>query len=265
MTISKQWAFVRSWLRRTFNKKVHEYFKDLPANIDPDNSTGRSATKAACLIGANDSQSLASLKIQIFQQFAENDGEIFYSIPASELWEFSVEGDPQIILRFREQSDDARRNDRYPIRGRVSFRISEEEISSASEVRAWAMKIRNEFARPLFEYQKGRLKFTYKDKKKGYYFILGTNTEDEAKAIIRKTMDLKSDTPDWNKLFESRSKRNFTEKTTKRIAGETIEMPTLRPEGKVFFSHAQLNVPGEAKNRILVDTTGRFKEALLYA
>jgi hypothetical protein len=265
MTISKQWAFVRSWLRRTFNKKVHEYFKDLDPNQDPDNSTGRSATKAACLIGANDSQSLASLKIQIFQQFTENDGEIFYAIPASELWEFSVEGDPQIILSFREQTDDARKNDRYPIRGRVSIRISESDVSSEVDIRNWAAKIRNEFARPLFHYQKGKIKFTYKDKKNGYYLIIATNTEDEAKDVIRKTLGLKSDTPDWNRLYESRSKRNFSERQTKKIGGDTIVMPKLRPEGRVYFSHAQLNVPGEAKNRVLVDTSGRFKEALLYA
>lgn len=265
MTISKQWAFVRSWLRRTFNKKVHEYFRDLDPNIDPDNSTGRSATKAACLIGANDSQSLASLKIQIFQQFAENDGEIFYSIPASELWEYSVEGEPQIILRFREQTDDAKRNDRYPIRGRVSIRISEDEISSEAGIRTWATKIRNEFARPLFHYQKGKLKFTYQDKKKGYLLILATNTEDEAKEVIRKAMSLKNDTPDWDRLYESRSKRNFSERKTKRVGGDTIVMPKLRPEGRVYFSHAQLSVDGVARNKVLVDTSGRFKEALLYA
>lgn len=265
MTISKQWTFVRSWLRRTFNKKVHEYFKDLPANQDPDNSTGRSATKAACLIGANDSQSIASLKMQIFQQFAENDGEIFYSIPASELWEYSVEGEPQIILRFREQTDDAKRNDRYPIRGRVSIRISEDDINSEAGVRAWATKIRNEFARPLFHYEKGKIKYTYQDKRKGNMFILATKTEEEAKDVIRKVLSLKNESPDWNKLHEGRSKRNFSERKTKRVAGNTIVMPTLRPEGRVYFSHAQLSVDGMARNIVLVDTSGRFKEALIYA
>jgi hypothetical protein len=265
MTITKQWTFVRSWLRRTYNKKVHEYFKDLDPNQDPDNSTGRSATKAACLIGANDSQSIASLKMQIFEQFVENDGEIFYSIPATELWEFSVEGDPQIILRFREQTDDARSKNRYPIRGRVSIRISENDISSDSDIRNWARKVRDEFARPQYYYQKGKIKFTYIDKKKGYQFILGTNDEDNARGVIRKVMDLKGDTPDWNRLRESRSKQNFSEQKTKRVGGEIIKMPTLRPEGRVYFSHAELNVDGMAKNKILVDTTGRFKEALLYA
>lgn len=265
MTISKQWSFVRSWLRRTYNKKVHEYFKDLDPNQDPDNSTGRSATKATCLIGANDSQGIASIKMQIFEHFMEDDGEIFYSVPATELWEYSVQGEPQIILRFREQTDDARTNKRYPIRGRVSFRISEAEVESDNDIRNWARKIRDEFARPQFHYRKGRIKFSYQDKKEGYQFILATDTEDEARAVIRKAMDLKNDTPDWNRLRESRSKQNFSERKTKRVGGETIIMPTLRPEGRVYFSHAELNVTGVAKNKVLVDTSGRFKEALLYA
>jgi hypothetical protein len=265
MAITKSWSFLRSWLRRTYNKKVHEYFKDLDPNIDPDNSTGRSASKAACLIGANDSQSTASLKMQIFEQFLENDGEIFYSIPASELWEYSVEGEPQIMLNFREQTDDAKRNNRYPIRGRVSIRISEDDISSDSGIKNWARKVRDEFARPPFYYQKGKIKFTYIDKKKGYLFILAADEENEIRDVIRKTMSLKGETPDWNRLRESKSKQNFSERKTKRVGGETIVMPKLRQEGRVYFSNAQLNVTGLARNKVLVDTTGRFKEALYYA
>lgn len=265
MAISKNWAFVRSWLRRTYNKKVHEYFRDLDPRQDPDNRTGRSATKAACLISATDSQGIASIKMQIFKEFLEDDGEIFYSIPASELWEHSVEGDPQIIIWFREQTEDARSRDRYPIRSRVSIRISEDSINSKTEVETWARKIRDEFARPPFYFRKGETKWSYKDKKKGYQFILATDNEADAKEIIRKTMSLKNQTPDWDKLTKSTSERNFKERKTKRIMGDTVVMPKLRPEGRVYFNNAQLNVPGLARNIILVDSSGRFKDALLYA
>ncbi|HEY9711315.1 MAG TPA: hypothetical protein V6D48_24105 [Oculatellaceae cyanobacterium] len=263
MAASREWAFVRSWLRRVYNKKVYEYFKDLDSNDDPDINTGRSATKAACLIGANDSQNIALIKMYNFNSVVrEIDREPIYGIPCT-TFHRKVKFYPQIVLHFKESKEDAQRNNRRPIGAEHSFRFHQKSISEA-EVKELARKIKQEFATPPVKFKKGEIKISYKDEENDSEFILAVDDEAEAKKIITKILSIQGEKPNWDYLTNSESGRNFKAKKTEHILGEVVELPQRRPIGHVEFTHAELKVRGLIPDKVLVDVTLTYPNALLY-
>jgi hypothetical protein len=262
MSVSKQWPLIRSWLRRTYNKEVLEFFRDLPADVDPDNSTGRSTTKAVCLIGANDSQGIAETKRQNFRELKEKAGLLlqqnheFMSLPGD-----TIEGFPQIQLWFEEKYSTAKLNRRQVIKARVGFRVMEEDWSLA-EATNLARKIHQSFATPIFRFERGKYKWSYRDKKKGYEFILCTPTEAEAKRVITATMALKDDTPDWKKLTQSKRVEERTTTETVRVLGKPVKLAPDRVETTVAFRYAIAKIPPLTTDYPLVDTSLRYWNAL---
>lgn len=264
MATSKEWVSVRSVLRKSYNREVLHYFRDLPTDDPPE--TTRLAVRNSCLIRPNESQNLALIKMLNFRFQIQKvwDNPNIYSVPITH-FHASVEFLPQVILNFREKLSDAKTENRYPIRAQVGFRLTEKNISKP-EAKILADKIALKFAKPTpFKWQKGRTKISYRDKEKGYEFILAAYSETEAKQLIESVLDLQGHTPDWDLLTNSESGKNWntTEYTT--ILGKQRAKPKRRPVGYVQFTHAELKIPGLIPDLVLVDAFGRYKDALVYA
>lgn len=261
MAVSLEWQHTRSVLRQTYNKEVLRYFGDLPQDEDPDNKTGRASMKRACLILGTDGMMIAQIKMTNFFNFIKraHDRPAVYGIPihtySQELKYF-----PQVQLHFREKTSEAKAKDRYPIRAQVGFRIMDKNFSK-SEAKALAEKIKAKFATPIIHFRKGKTKISYIDQEKGYHFTFAVDEEAEAKKIINLTLDLQDHEPNWSLLNDSNSNRSWT-KETKVILGQTIEMPTQRPIGNVYFTHAELKIHGLTKDIILCDATASHPGAL---
>lgn len=261
MAISKEWSHTRSVLRKTYNKEVVRFFGDLPADQDPDNGTGRSSLKRASLIGATESMMSANIKMMnfIYNIKQSHNKPAVYGIPVSNL-DQEIKYNPQVALWFREKLADAKNHGREPIRARVSFRVLDQNISK-SEAQRLANVIKDKFGHPLFYFQKGRTKFSYEDKDRGYRFIVATDDESDAKKIISQTMEVQGHAPDWERLFDSQSNQSWAKKT-KTILGQSVEMPQKRPIGRVYFTHAELKIHGLNRDIILCDATGNHPGSL---
>lgn len=188
-----------------------------------------------------------------------------YTIPCNELEE-SVETRPQLIIKFQESVADAKKNKRMrvPLRATHYIRLRQ-DFSSKSEVEKIAKKVYSIFANPIFAFDKGKIKYSYRDKSKGYSFITACPSEAEARNLITKLLACNDDTPNWFRMTESKSKRVTEPLGTIRINGESYKRPSYRPTGKVRFISAELHVHGLMSNIHLIDLGQRKRNIILRA
>jgi hypothetical protein len=253
--------------RERLNKIIVREFNDLGDDTwVPDITTGRGALRVACTHLDTDNAAMTQMRSDLFFMVMRKGSDLhpaIFGLPATHFQE-TVEFLPQVTLFFREKAADAKAKDRYPIRAEVSYRVMDENLTLA-DARAIATKIRTQFATTNFYFDKGRTKFSYIDKAKGYQFILACPDEQDARKVIEQVLDLSNHSPEWERLTDTQSGRNFGAKRTKTILSKVTELPTQRPLGRVHFTHAELAIWGMTRNVILVDTTRRFKDALIYA
>jgi hypothetical protein len=253
--------------RKTANQIVRERFKDLGGeDWDPDITTSRGSLRHACTHQDTDSGIMTQMRTQLLYLVmgeAEANKPPVYGMPCLEFHQ-SVEFFPQVTLWFRESAADAKTHGRYPLRGETSYRILDDNLTKADAL-ATAHKIKTLFADTNFYYDKGTGKFSYIDQNLGYRFILTCHDEQDARKVIEQVMDIRGHSPDWERLTDSQSNQNFTTKKTKRILDKTVELPQKRQVGRVHFTHAEMSIWGLTRNVILVDTTRRYKDALVYA
>ena len=182
--------------------------------------------------------------------------EYVYGIPSTD-FEISNTYYPQVKLHFREDKYEASDNERRPARSEVSFRWREEDYTTTN-INRLALKILNDFARPVFFYRKGRQLWSYADKQKGYFFSVTTDDETDAKKIIEQAIRIQDDSePDWdNFLRYHEDKKNYNVPGTVRVMGDVVRKPKRRPVATVKFAYAELFIPGLTQPLILVDRTG---------
>lgn len=256
MAISKPWQLIRSWLRRTHNKEVMEFFKDLPPNADPDNTTGRSATKAVCLIGANDSQGIAQLKMEIFRDYCiqVNNLANVYQQPKVD-FDSGFTYKPQITLYFRQDLS-AVPDGKVPIRSSHSFRMMGEtsETLRETEVERIAKAVKREMGvAGGFRWDRGKVKVVYRDLENGYDIRLLTTSEAEGIGVFRKIVAIQNHTYDDDFVSVATAKKSFpTTPPKKTILGKLRSTPRQRPTATVRFTHATLSVWGLPNDIVLV-------------
>lgn len=267
MALSKAWAFQRKVLRQVHNKRVVEYFGDLPELDDDELSTGRRNLKAACLIGAQDSQNLALIKIQTYL-FIINDFQNkpdIYGIPVHD-YESYVRFKPQITLYFAQDLASVPEGGTR-VGAELTIRINDETSATMNETKARALanRVRSEFALGGgFRWRKGREKVVYRDVERGNRFTVFAYNDTEAKEVITKALQIKGETADWDNLIVATPQRNFpTTPPLQTIYGKQRRAPLERPIVYVRFKMAVLQVHGIKKGIVLVDLTGRRNDALV--
>jgi hypothetical protein len=257
----------QDFCRLYINRRVRVHFKDIDDLVDEglDNSNLRHVARVACTHQDKDPITLTTARLLAFSVVLGDsvaDSEAIYGIPISTLQE-TVEFQPQILLKFVETAKDALTHNRQPVQGRISFRLTDTNFTE-SEARAKARQIKNIFAVPKVNYKKGRTKISYRDRAKGYEFILAVQSELEARELITKTLQINGHTPDWHLLTNSESGRNFDLKVQKTILGHLTDMPKRRPVATCVFRRAELKIHGLKKDIVLVDTSGRAVGAYEY-
>jgi len=250
----------QDFCRQFINRKVREHFNDLGGDDwQPDFKVSRHFTRWVCTHTDNDPMMLTLGRLLVY--FFKVQGlleEPIFMMPATNLIQ-SASTVAQVILHFQESARDARTHKRpyTPVRAQHSIRVKD-DFETAASVNTLARKIHNILNTPPFSYDKGRFKFTYRDKLKGHLLIVTAINEAEAKSIIHKILDIVNDSPNWELLSESKSNRNFSEVHRFRAAGETYKRPQSRPLAKVQFSHAELHLPNLKRNLTLIDKRGQL-------
>ncbi len=264
MPISRQFKFFRDVVRKTHNLEVAEFFRDLPGD-ELDNSSSRAAVKAACLIGAGDSQGIMALKFQFFEKLKAKVGMFPQVYDWAALPDLSVEGKPQIQIWFYERYRTAKSASRQQARARISFRINDDNGWTLTEARSMALKIKNQFATPIYHFSKGRIKASYRDTTKGYRFFLLVPSLAEAKRVFTSVFDVIGDTPDWDSyLTEGKDEKDHNRVSNVRVLDKNVRIGPSRPETEVYFRHAIAKIPPLTRDFPLVDTVGDYWNALYY-
>lgn len=256
---------VQSFIRKYINKAIKEHFKDTPGDDESSLSKNapRSSIKLVCLHKDTDPITLTAIRLLIW--WVEARGlmdEYIYGIPSTD-FEMSNTYYPQVKLHFREDRVSAVNNNRRPARGEVSFRWRETNFSAAN-IKSLANKITNDFAKPIFYYQRGKELWSYADKQKGYYFQMTVQNESEAKKVITQAIQIQdAETPNWDEyLRQHNDKKDYAIQNTVSVMGELIKKPKKRPLAKVEFQYAELFIPGTTKPIVLVDVTGTKAKAI---
>lgn len=253
-------------IRKFHNKNVSRRYKDLgdetwQRNLD----TPRAEERTAVTIQADDSGVMIVQRLLlyyfVFGHATDIFNGIFYGIPSLD-FHLTTRFLPQVILYFKEKDSEAMTHTRQPIKAQVGFRLLNADIT-LTELNALATEIKNEFATPRLVFAKGTKKFSYHDKKNGYEFIITGSTEADVKDLLTKVLKLQNHTPNWNFLTTSVSERNFITPEYQTILGKQIKMPMRRPLGNVRFTHAVFKRYGLLKDRVLVDCTGYYRDALI--
>ena len=257
--MSNDVEFLQSFVRKYINKVVREHFKDIDVEEDSSLSTGtaRKAIKRICLHKDKDSLTLTVARLLIW--WVEAKGlleDVFYAIPTSTFHE-SVVFKPQIVIEWRESKKDAQSNNRYPTKARYSIRWRG-DYSTRNDIDQIRTKINNIFNKPNPHFfTKGKEKYSYKDKAKGYEFIVSAKDETEAKKVINSLLEIQDDNP-LNEDYLTKSTVQGTTNTTEtvKVNGETFKLPKRRPIGKVTFNRAEFKVHGMTNDILLTDRTG---------
>lgn len=260
--------FAQSFCRKYINRAVKEHFADISSSGDSASSTSspRLAAKRMCLHKDTDPITLTVIRLLFWWVVAKGlFDEYIYGIPSTD-FDVSNTYYPQVKLHFREDKISAAANSRRPARGEVSFRWRGTDYTEVN-INALAKKIRDDYAKPIFFYKRGRELWSYADKSKGYYFQMTVDSEADAKKVITQAIGIQDEgTPNWEQyLRKHEDQKNYAVAGTVKVRGEIIKKPKKRPIATVKFAYAELFIPGTVKPIILVDTTGTKANAVYYA
>lgn len=266
MAISKNWSNLRSFLRKTYNKEVNEWFADVPEDA-PDNGTSRKQAKRACLILPKEGQNLALLKMQNFRYNVQQVhlrpdvfGIDFFN------YQEQVSFKPQVHLYFKQDSAAVPAGKRA-VTAQLSFRLVNESSSTMTEAKSkqLALKIKNEFALGNgFVWKKGKYKITYKDLDIGLKSSVFSLNETEGIEVVRKLVNVCDGVYNENYLQVIEPKRDSETNPleTELVFGRRQKVRRWRPVANVRFQYAVLTIHKLSYRIILVDRSKTYINAL---
>jgi hypothetical protein len=271
MAVSRNWAHLRDFLRKTYNREVNEWFKDI-ADEFPDNSTSRKGAKRACLILPTESQNMAIAKMQVFRLVVQRTHlrPDVYALPIEERDEIR-KYKPQVILWFKEDAEDV--DDGYPpVEGRIAYRLVNEtsETITKTELTSIANRIKSQFGGATgYVWRKGKDMASYKDISNGYDFQILCRAKSDAKELITKVLATNNDVPDWKYLqykeSDEPSQAYPTLPSNQIILGNVIREPRRRPIASVRFQYSYCLIWGRKEAVRLYDRTYSYLNALVAA
>lgn len=269
MAVSKNWSNLRSFLRKTYNREVNEWFRDVPDDV-PDNASSRKQAKRACLILPKETQNMALMKMMVFRYECQRTHlrPDIVGVPY-EPYQETVKFKPQIHLFFLQDAE-ATPLDKRPVEGQIAIRLVDESSATMTEAKAkaLALKIKSEFASGNgYIWKKGKIKCVCKDPQNGLDLAILSISEAEGIEVIKKVYDLIDKTYDESLVRIIDPKRNsVTNPTTSSLVyGKQRKDRRWRPVANVRFQYATLTVHGMQYRIVLVDRTRRFLDAIEWA
>jgi hypothetical protein len=239
--------------RKIANKIVREYFKDVTAlEADLDLTTSRQALLKACLHREDDSINVTILRNQLFYNFttfARDQQPLVTGNLLNELSESNVYK-PKITLFFRE--DDQNVEPGYqPVDMETSWRLTDETSQTITKTKLTtiANKIKTRFGSGNgYLFRKGRKIVSYRDKSKGYDFLIRSRSLEDGRELIRDILMMNGDSleTEFLKISEvSDELEAFPQNPgTQVILGKRRSKPRKRPLVNVRFRYAYASISG---------------------
>jgi hypothetical protein len=258
-------------IARIYNKEIREWFSDITTD-DLATDTARNSLRTACLHQENDSVSLTLGRMMLFEKFVgERWRGLALATSSGSASPHSVyrRNKPRVVLFFLEDLDDVD-PDYAPVSGEIGFRLMDETAATLtqSKMLQLANRIRTEFAQNGgYVWRKGKDMASYTDWEKGYQLQVLCRNRNEAKALIDKVLDVRSDSPDWEYLNYSENDQPTqafpTVPPNQSVGGELRRMSRRRPIASVRFQFAKLELEGFPNPIILFDRSGAYPNALV--
>lgn len=263
MAVSTNWRNLRDYLRKTHNREVNEWFRDVPDEF-PDNSTSRKQAKRACLILPSDSQNIALVKMINFRFIVQRvhlNPHVF--APPNGNSDPIRKHRPIIKLHFLEAENENDKDCRK-VEGTISYRLINESSTTITKNKliVIANRMKEVFGGDnTFIWEKGKVMASYTDKSNGYQFQLLVRSENNAEKLITKVLATNSDRPDWKYLSYKTPDQPEAAypKTTENIniLGKTFKKPRRRPTADVRFQYAYCHISGLSNPILLYDRSLR--------
>ena len=234
--------------RQLHNREVREVFSDVfdppadgipydPSKVTPLDSPRR-VMRQDVIIDDGDSFSEMWLKRELLKFMEDDDVPVF--LPNYDDIPITVKDKPHVHLQFIEKESTATANRRARVKALISFRVVEKTISTITRSDLNELKREISLAFPAsYTLNKGRTKYSYRDKANGFEFILALTSESEAKDVITKVLGIRDKTPDWDLLRVSNAPdENFMVKKSISILGTLEKIPLRRPLAVCYFRKA---------------------------
>lgn len=269
MAVSRNWKNLKSFLRKTYNREVNEWFRDEPDPI-PDNSGSRKQAKRACLILPTESQNMALLKALTFRYVVQRVHLTpdVYGVPVGN-FDATRKHRPQVFLEFLEDELDIE-GGYARVAGRISYRLMDEtsQSISKSELTIIANRIKSEFGVGNgYLWKKGKDLASYTDKDNGFALQLLVRNKTDAKELITKVLATNSKIPNWKYLsYKEADHPTETYPTIpdrQTILNTSYREPRIRPIATIRFQYSYCSIWGKPKPVILFDRSFRYLNSLV--
>lgn len=269
MAVSNNWKNLRDFLRKSYNREVNEWFRDINDPV-PDNTAPRNQAKRACLILPKETQNSALLKVLNFRFVVQRThlrphvfGTPIGTVNAQRKYR------PQIVFQFLEDVDDIVAGyDR--IDSKISYRLMNEtsDTITVSELTAIATRIKASFGiGDGFIWRKGKDLASYTDWDKGYQLQLLVRNKTDAREIVTLILGTNGDRPIWSKFNYKENEEPTTAyptiPPTQRILGQTYRESRIRPIASVRFQYAYCSIWGKPQSVILYDRSFTYLNTLV--
>lgn len=217
------------------NREVRQAFADV-IDTTPNDSPRRILMQDLLI---EDADSLGDLwvKSELWKEINQDNAPVM--LPNYDDIPITVKDKPHVHLYFQEKKSTAILNRRNKVDALISFRLVDRTVTTVTRADLNELKREINLAFPSsFVLNKGRLKYSYRDKANGFEFILVLRTETEAKEVITKVLAVRDKLPDWDNLRTSTSEQNFDERKTINILLVNEKLPKLRPIADCYLVKA---------------------------
>ena len=268
----KPWEHLQDMIRRDQNKLLARYFKDLGPNWQPDINSPRSAIRTACTITDDDTSTITLLRLFYFYiilGYAFKGLAPVFGIPTQQFQE-AYELHPQIFLYFSQDKASIPDGLR-PVEAQISFRVMGYTKENMNPLKAlpFATRIAAEFteANKGITFAKGKQIISYTDVRNGLKTLkIFALSQSEGVEIIKKICKvlLLPFSPDSVGVSDKPQKSSVTKAVgTETVYGKTVKKKRWRPSSNVRFRFAYMVIDNREYPIPLVDTTGRFPDAII--
>lgn len=257
--------------KKIANKIVRQYFKDITAlENDLDLTTSRHSLLKACLHREDDSLMLTIGRNQLFNQYTSYARDQIPIVTGDLLNELSEENayKPKITLFFKEDDDDVD-PDYRPVEMEISWRLVNETSQSIAktELTSIAQKIKTKFGGNGYIFKKGRKIVSYRQKSKGYEFLIRARTLADGKELIQDILSMNGDSLDSGLLkiseVDNEAEAFPYNPGTQTILGKRRPKSRKRPLTNVRFRYAYASIYGLKQPVYLYSRTYAIPDALV--